>query len=138
MKKILLISTIFLMSGICFGQSLNIDFKEYSKQVDSSGIYLQKASADMVYGMLFTALAAGSFYWASTIVADNPDDLPTLQYAIGGGFAVVAFGCYIAQIVHTNKAGIHLRKANRIYQKQQTLSLSLHSGNDGVGLALKF
>ena len=90
MRKLLLVSVVLLASTICFGQSLDFDFNEYSKHIDSSGIYLQKASDDMAYGLIFGTVGVGLGIGLDLFINDDEtkeqSKIPVYLMAGGGQY----------------------------------------------------
>jgi hypothetical protein len=135
MKKLLIIVAALILVQTSYSQNLQ---KDYIAHVDSSGLYLQKASSNIIISTVSVGLSAASFYWAAKTINDDPEESGALQYAIAGGFACVGLISYISYIVNLNKSGKHLHKAKLSYEKQQNLSWSFQTNQNGVGIALNF
>ncbi|NQU34235.1 MAG: hypothetical protein HQ521_13475 [Bacteroidetes bacterium] len=135
MKKALLITILIAFAQLSFTQSLQSDFVAH---IDSSGLYLQKASSNLIAGTVSVGISAACLYWASSTIKDDAESKGTFQYALAGSFAAIGMVSYIAYIVNLNKSGKHLHKAKISYQKQQKAHLSFQTNQNGVGLALKF
>ncbi|WP_372935094.1 hypothetical protein [Mariniphaga sediminis] len=133
--KSISILLLFIASFSLSAQNLQSDF---AKELDKSGEYLQKSTINMAWSVGTAALSGACVYWATTVTLDDPNEKPTLQYALAGVFGATSVFMYVAHVVNIGKAGDHLRKANEIYLLDQKQKLTLLQNKDGIGLAYRF